>query len=141
VRRPSSRSRGRGYRLLNVCSAIKASGDRCQAQAMRNSQWCYVHNPDLAEQRQRNNRKGGHRGGRGRPISEIADLKLQLEELAASVLDGSVERSSAVVVNQIINTRLRAVDLERKIWEQEELEARIQQLEQAQERGGRRWGA
>jgi predicted component of type VI protein secretion system len=47
-----------------------------------------------------------------------------------------------VVVNQILNTRARLIELERKVREQEELEERIGQLEQSQEqRGGKRWGA
>ena len=109
---------------------------------MRDNQWCYVHNPALTEQRQRNNRKGGHRGGRGRPISEIADLKNQLEDLAAGVLDETVERANAAVVNQILNTQARLIELERKVKETDELEARLDALEQAQQQkgGGRRWG-
>jgi hypothetical protein len=78
----------------------------------------------------------------GQPSREIRDLKRQLQDLAADVLDGKVERSNAVVVNQILNTRARLMELERKVREQEELEERIGQLEQSQEqRGGKRWGA
>jgi hypothetical protein len=55
-----------------------------------------------------------------------------------------VDRADAVVVNQILNTRLRALELERKIREQDELEERLAALEQSQDhRGGnnKRWGA
>jgi len=44
------------------------------------------------------------------------------------------------VANQLINTRLRAIELERKIKETDELEARIEALEQPQQ-GGSRWPA
>jgi len=44
------------------------------------------------------------------------------------------------VANQLINTRLRAIELERKIKENDELEARIEALELPKE-GGRQWGA
>jgi hypothetical protein len=99
---------------------------------------CWAHDPKNAEKR----RRGQFRGGRGKPSAEIRALKKQLEDLAAGVLDGTVERSSAVVVNQIINTRLRAIEVERKIREQEEIIERIEQLEQTAEAptGGRRWG-
>jgi hypothetical protein len=40
-----------------------------------------------------------------------------------------VERGVAAVVNQIIGTRLRAIELERKIREQEQLEERLAALE------------
>jgi hypothetical protein len=40
-----------------------------------------------------------------------------------------VGRSEAAVVNQILNTRARLIELERKIREQEELEERLAALE------------
>ena len=60
---------------------------------------------------------------------EIVDLKKQLANLATDVLDGNVERGTAAVVNQIINTRARLLEVERKIKETEELEARLEALE------------
>jgi hypothetical protein len=59
----------------------------------------------------------------------MADLKKQLRELAADVLSGKVERADAAVVNQILNTRARLIELERKIKETEELETRLEALE------------
>jgi hypothetical protein len=45
------------------------------------------------------------------------------------------------VANQLINSRLQAVKLERKIKETDELEARLEELEQTGEKkGGSRWG-
>ena len=53
-----------------------------------------------------------------------------------------MDRGNAVVVNQILNTRARLIELERRVKETEELEERIEQLEQSQQqRGGKRWGA
>jgi hypothetical protein len=43
------------------------------------------------------------------------------------------------VANQLINTRLRAIEQEHKNKETDELEARIEALEQTRE-GGQRWG-
>jgi hypothetical protein len=51
-------------------------------------------------------------------------LKAQLKKLAADVLSGEVERGAATAVNQIINSQARLLELERKIKETEELEAR-----------------
>jgi hypothetical protein len=67
-------------------------------------------------------------GGRSKGNTEIAHLKKQLRELAEGVLSGKVERADAVV-NQILNTRARLIELERKIREQEELEGRLKALE------------
>ena len=60
---------------------------------------------------------------------EIADLKKQLANVVADVLSGKVERGTAAVVNQIINTRARLLEVERRIKETEELEARLEALE------------
>lgn len=99
---------------------------------------CWAHDPKNAERR----RRGQSRGGKSKPSREIRDLKKQLENLASDVLDGTVERANAVVVNQILNTRARLIELERKVKEIEELEERIEQLEQSQgQKGGRQWGA
>ena len=59
----------------------------------------------------------------------MIDLDKQLEGLAAGVLEGSVERGLGAVVNQIINTRIRVVEVERKLKDQEDLEERLAALE------------
>ncbi|MBA3472830.1 MAG: hypothetical protein M3491_12160 [Actinomycetota bacterium] len=80
------------------------------------------------------------RAAKSKPNREIRDLKKQLEDLAAGVLDGTVERGNAVVVNQIINTRARLIELERRAKEVEELETRLAALEERTQ-GGRSWRA
>ena len=65
--------------------------------------------------------KAGSSKGGG---TEIADLKKQLRDLASDVLSGEVGRGEAAVVNQILNTRARLIEVERKIKEQEDLEGR-----------------
>ena len=125
---------------MSRCTAIKASGHRCKGRAMEGSEWCWNHNPDHADERRRNGARGGRRGGRGRPQVELSDIKSQLHDLAEEVLTGKQETGRAAVANQLINTRLRAIELERKIRESDELEVRIEALEHLQE-GGNRWGA
>lgn len=87
--------------------------------------FCYQHDPSRAEERRRN----ASRGGRMRGSGEMAELKKQLKDLAAGVLDGEVERSAAAVVNQIINSRARLLELEPRINVVEELEVRLEALE------------
>ncbi len=87
---------------------------------------CYQHDPDRSEERKRH----ASRGGKSRGNGEIADLKGQLKRLAADVLDGKVERGDAVVVNQILNTRVRLLEQERRIKETQELAARLEALEE-----------
>ena len=107
------------------CAGIKRDGGRCTVIVAPEQTYCYQHDPSRAEERRRN----ASRGGRMRGSGEIAELKKQLKDLAAGVLDGEVERGAAAVVNQIIQTRARLLELERRIKEVEELEVRLEALE------------
>jgi hypothetical protein len=121
-----------------LCAGTKRNGERCTATVEPPQRYCWWHDPANADERSR----AASKGGKGKPNRELRDLKKQLEDLAEGVLDDSIDRGKGAVVNQILNTRLRAIELERKIKETEELEERIEQLEQSQEqRGGKRWGA
>jgi hypothetical protein len=86
---------------------------------------CYSHDPGRAEERKRN----ASRGGKSKGNQRLAKLDKQLEDLAADTLADNVGRGVAAVVNQIINTRARLIELERKIRETEELEVRLEALE------------
>ena len=125
------------------CSAITRSGERCRGVAIDSSGLCYAHHPDHAEDRRRAARKGGHRGGRGRPTSELARLASRFEDLADKVLSGEVERGVGAVAGQLLNGARACVRDGLTAREQEELVARLEALEEAlaANRGGKRWGA
>ena len=128
---------------MALCSGIRADGGRCKAQAIADSQWCFNHHPDYEEARRQRASRGGKRGGRGRPVSELARLQARFEELAESVLSGEVERGTGAVAGQLLNGARSCVRDGMAAREQEELIARLETLEGALEtkRGGRRWGA
>ena len=109
---------------------------------MRSSAYCIGHDPDQAEARRRRASKGGKSGGRGRPAAQLKDVKALLEDLTERVLSSELQTAPAAIANQLLNTRLRAIEMERKIKETEELETRIEALEQAAEgrKGARTWG-
>jgi uncharacterized protein YceH (UPF0502 family) len=127
---------------MSVCSGIRVDGGRCNAQAMRNSQWCINHDPEQAEFRRRRASRGGRRGGRGRPSVELARLQGRFEELADKVLSGEVERGVGAVVGQLLNGARACVRDALAAREAEELEARLQALEEAlgHEGESRSWG-
>jgi hypothetical protein len=118
------------------CAAIKANGERCRLDAKGKHEMCWAHAPENAAAR----RKRASRGGKAKANQELPSIKALLEDLTEQVLAGELETGRAAVANQLINTRLRAIELERKIRETEDLEARIEALEQPRE-GGSRWGA
>jgi hypothetical protein len=118
---------------MGFCAAIKPDGARCKARAMQDFQWCFNHHPGHSEERRRNASKGGQRGGRGRPARSgaegLKDIKDLLKSLTDNVLSGEVERATAIAANQLLNTALRAIELERRWKEIEDLEGRLEALE------------
>jgi hypothetical protein len=109
---------------------------------MLGDEWCWNHHPDYEQARQRRASKGGKRGGRGRPLAELGDVKRQLRELADEVIGGSADRSNAAVAAQVLNVYLRAVSVETKVREQEDFEERLAGLEKIAEQQagtGRAW--
>ncbi len=124
------------------CAAIKANSERCKVDAMPDSDRCWSHAPEMAEERRRRASKGGKRGGRGRPQVELAGLKGRLSTLADDVLAGNVDRGNAAVAAQVLNVYLRAVALELKVREVEDLGRRLEELEDVlQDQKGGRYGA
>jgi hypothetical protein len=88
---------------------------------------CYAHDPTRAEERRRNASRGGRSKSAG---GELPDLKRQLKNLAANVLNGSADRGRAAVANQLYNTLIRAIEQERKIRELGEMAERLEALEE-----------
>jgi hypothetical protein len=128
---------------LAKCTGITRDGERCRGIAIEGSDHCYAHDPDRAEERRRNAHKGGKRGGRGRPSAEFHRLQARFEELAEKVLSGDVERAAGAVAGQLLNGARACVRDGLTAREQEEILARLEELEAALEarRDDRRWGA
>ena len=125
------------------CTGITRGGERCKGIATSDNGLCYAHDPDHAEERRRSASRGGKRGGRGRPVSELARLQGRFEELAEQVLSGDLDRSRAAVACQLLNGARSCVRDGLTAREQEELVERMEALERAleQRKDGRRWGA
>jgi hypothetical protein len=119
--------RGGGWSPMRNCSAIKANGERCGGIAATGSDYCPAHDPARADARI----KAASKAAKSRSVTEsdITIIKDALKDLYDGVLEGSVDRSDAAVCSQIANARLRAVELERRIREQNDLEARLNDLE------------
>ena len=110
---------------MAVCRATKRNGDPCTLSANGPQGLCWAHDPNNAERR----RKGASRGGRAKANRELPAIKALLEDLTERVLSGELETGRAAVANQLVNTRLRAIEQERRIKETEELEERMEALE------------
>jgi len=120
---------------MGVCTGIKRDGTRCTATVEPPQKYCWWHDPANADKR----RRAAARGGKGGGSKEIRDLKKRISNVIDAVLEGSQDRGRAAVAIQGLNALRGVLELERKVKETDELEARIELLEQSQE-GGRVWG-
>lgn len=118
------------------CHGKKASGEPCRGDAMPGLAYCWAHDPKNADARRRNATRGGKSGGRGRVNADLTEIKEQLKAMLDDVLSGRILPGIASVANQVENTRLRAVEVERKLREQDELEARLEALEERYQEQG-----
>jgi hypothetical protein len=128
---------------LAKCAGITQAGTACKGIPIDGFQWCYVHHPDLTDERRRHGSKGGKRGGRGRPIAELGSLRDENADIRRRLLEGELLPNVAAVAVQSINTDIRAVGAAMKAREQEELVERLEGIEEAleQRKVAHRYGA
>jgi len=111
---------------MAVCRAIKANGEPCTLPANGPQWFCWAHDP---ANREKKHRRMASRAARSKPSRELTALKAQLQDLTKRVLASDLETRRAAVANQLLNTRLRAIELERKIKETAELATRLEALD------------
>lgn len=122
---------------MAVCRATKANEEPCTLSANGPQGVCGAHDPANREKR----RRMASRAARSKPSRELSEIKRQLQDLTSRVLKEEgvdpLATAPAAVANQLINTRLRAIELERKVREQDDVLERIAALEdQDRERRG-----
>lgn len=124
------------------CSATTRTGGRCQRSVDGPHGFCWGHAPENAAQRSRQ----ASRAGKSKPSRDLLQTRAQLQGLADSVLAGEVDRANAAVAGQLLNIKLRTVEIERRLLETQELERRLGELEESIEQNntnhgrGRAWG-
>jgi len=127
---------------LAKCAGITQASRACKGIPIDGSQWCYVHHPDNTAERRRHGSRGGKRGGRGRPVAELGALRVENADIRERLLEGELQPGVAAVAIQSLNTDIRAVSAALKAREQEELEQRLEEVEEMlQKRKDDRWGA
>ena len=125
--------------MTAICCGVKRNGSRCTVAVNPPQTYCWWHAPENSAKRQ----KAAARGGKAKASRVGKELHAPLEDLTERVIDGKLETSRGAVANQLIGTRIRLLEYERRLKEVEEFEARIEALELAQQDGGesRRWRA
>src|ERR687885_2018828 len=108
------------------CLGTKRDRSQCTATVNPLQSYCWWHDPDNAYKRQRAASKGG-KAKASKLTKQLHDL---LEDLTTHVVEGTLETSRGAVANQLISTRIRVLEFERRAREQEELVGRLEQVEQ-----------
>lgn len=124
--------------MSRQCPATTLKGGQCSGSVPDGKYWCWYHDPANSDKR----RRAASKGGKGNRSKVSKDLHQLLESLTEQVVGGELEPYPASVAGQLVGVRLRLLEYERRVKETDELEARLEALEQASEgqRGGSRWG-
>ena len=119
------------------CSGITSKGTRCTRSVEGPNGLCWLHDPTRSEERKRASSKAG----KAKPNRELADVKDRLRAMIDDVRDGTMDRADAAVCGQLYNTLIRAVSVELRLREVEELAREVEELRDALEvQRERRWG-
>src|SRR5215218_9669138 len=110
---------------MRRCAGVRRDGSRCTQTVTPPQTYCWWHHPANSEKRQRAAAKGG-KAKAGKVAKNLHEL---LEDLTTRVIDGELETSRGAVANQLIGTRIRLFEYERRLKELEELEARLEAVE------------
>lgn len=125
--------------VKRTCKATAASGQPCRAAPLKDSSYCFTHDPDRVTERQQARRLGGLRRRREKAVSQayrwgglhqVAEIQRLLEIAVADTLslDASIRRSRTL--GYLSSLALKTLEIG-------ELEARVSALEQLLESGRR----
>ncbi len=120
--------------MMVGCGGTTRDGRRCTATVEPPNAYCWWHDPANAAERKR----AAAKGGRSKPGREVKGYKQEVRDLIAAVKAGEQDRADAAVMLQGYRVLKDLVELERKVRELDDFEARLAELEQA---GGKekRW--
>src|SRR5215204_4885031 len=118
------------------CSHTYADSSQCRRIVSAEQKYCYSHDPGRASERRRN----AARGGKAKASGEIGRVKSRLQALADMVEEGRMDRADAAVIGQIWGTYIRAVGMELRVKEFEEMAREVEDLREIVEMNKGRGG-
>ncbi|CAA9444657.1 MAG: hypothetical protein AVDCRST_MAG28-577 [uncultured Rubrobacteraceae bacterium] len=113
--------------MATKCAAITLGGSPCKGLVRPGNEYCPAHDPARQEAR----RRAASKAGKSKPGRELTEAKRDILEVIKGVREETIDRPVGAVVFQGYNTLLKALDVERRWRETYELEARLEELEEA----------
>lgn len=101
------------------CEFIKPDGQKCEAHAIKDSEFCYLHNPDIPEEEKR---QAQTRGGQARgltisqalpdlPINEPNDAIMLIADTIKRVRAGEIDIKTANCLGFLTDKLLKAFEV------------------------------
>jgi hypothetical protein len=108
------------------CAADKTDGNRCHANALVGSQWCYFHDPASADERIAASRRGGEKNRPATlppdtpdfPLATATDASALIGRTINQLLRGEIDSKIANTVGYLVTVKIKMADaatLERRI--------------------------
>ena len=116
--------------MTGRCLAITREGQPCRGLVRAGNDYCPAHDPSRQEAR----RRAASKAGRSGPGRELTEVKRSIRDIVDRVRDGSMESRVGAVIFQGYNTLLKTLDVERRWYETDQLEERLEELEAALKR-------
>jgi len=129
------------------CEWIKADGERCRGNAIKESRYCFAHDPKKEKQRQIARQMGGKNSHRSRIIilphntpdfvfRKIGDVVGLLEDTINKTRKGELDQKTAMTIGALANILERALVDRRESGEKEE--EKVKKMERLDRRFERR---
>jgi hypothetical protein len=108
------------------CPAINRKGARCKRYAAPGDDFCSAHDPRRAELR----KVAAAKAGRAfHPARESAQIRRRILAMIEEVKRGDIEPQIAYAVSALCNTAIGTLRIDLKVKEMEEIDKRIDELE------------
>src|SRR5215218_2825843 len=115
----------KGRSQVNRCSATTAKGERCTLPANGSHGLCWTHAPEHAARRRRN----ASRAATAKADREIREVKAEIRRLINAVREEGFDVSAANTINRLYQTLLQYIVVERGVYREDDLAARIRELQ------------
>jgi len=110
---------------MSQCSAIKPNGERCKRTADGPEGYCWAHDPKNAAERHRS----ASRAATAKADREVREIKAEIRGLVRLVREEDFDVSKANAINRLFGTLLQYIIVERGIFREDDLAARIKELQ------------